>query len=231
MICFEGKSSFFQTFSLSHEKNTCPKLRDPLLYRISLTHSIIQFTPTSYICNWLVYTISMIQQMQNQLNHQLQLQLVMINQPQPPQGQPIQEPPQVQNIFQNIPPTRQQESNLFSRGTQNSAGSKPDEILRPTQNDSFHQKTRNFKTIGNECFEANKNNRNHHDISLRFKSRDDKYGGLEEEDLAEFITQYDTLAKDYRLSDEEKLQYFHNLFKREALRYFNTFVRNKATSK
>lgn len=72
------------------------------------------------------------------------------------------------------------------------------------------------------------NSRVCHDISQRFKDRENKYGGTDEEDLSEFLSVYDTVSIDYELTDNQKLQFMHNLFKRQALRFFNTTARSSA---
>lgn len=70
----------------------------------------------------------------------------------------------------------------------------------------------------------------HHDISHRFKDKDNKYGGSDEEDLFEHLMTYDTIAEDYEMSEDQKLRYVHNIFKKEASRYYNSNVKPIAQS-
>ena len=72
--------------------------------------------------------------------------------------------------------------------------------------------------------QSSRKNRLHHDIHQRFKDRENKFGGDESDDLFEHFTIYERVAKDYELSEDNMFQYSHNLFKKEALRYINTFV-------
>lgn len=72
------------------------------------------------------------------------------------------------------------------------------------------------------------NNRVHHDIAQRFKSKESKYAGNDEEDIPEFFSIYEITAEDYEMSQEQKLRYVHNIFKDEALRFYNINLRNQA---
>lgn len=73
-------------------------------------------------------------------------------------------------------------------------------------------------------------NRVHHDIAQRFKSEESKYSGADDEDLFEFFITYETTAEDYGMTEEQKCRYVHNIFKQEALRHYNTHIRNTATT-
>lgn len=90
--------------------------------------------------------------------------------------------------------------------------------------------TQFFNDSSHENQSLDRKRRPYHDISNRFKDSDTKYGGDEEEDLSEFLEAYSTVTKDYELTVEEKLQYMHNLFKKEALRYYNSSVKGKVTT-
>lgn len=52
---------------------------------------------------------------------------------------------------------------------------------------------------------SKQNNRVHHDISIRFKDNEIKYSGLGEEDIMEFLNQYDQICEDPMLSAPQKL--------------------------
>lgn len=77
---------------------------------------------------------------------------------------------------------------------------------------------------------SNEDSRAHHYVSVRFKSKEDKYGGSEEENLSEHVDEYLSVTRDYNLTQTQKLQYLHNLFKGEALRFYNKQVREKEST-
>ena len=74
------------------------------------------------------------------------------------------------------------------------------------------------------------NNRIHHDVAMRFRNKENKYGGTDKEDLEEFIDEYSAMAFDYNLNDSQKCQFIHNLLKLDALRYYNRSIKRKATT-
>lgn len=62
--------------------------------------------------------------------------------------------------------------------------------------------------------------RSHMDVANRFKNKESKYGGADDENLQEYLDQYFLIADDCGLSATKRLQYQHNLFKGEALNFF-----------
>ena len=54
----------------------------------------------------------------------------------------------------------------------------------------------------------------------RFQNKYSKYSGADKENIMDFIMKYDLISRDFNLSHHEKLQYVHNLFRGEALRYY-----------
>ena len=70
----------------------------------------------------------------------------------------------------------------------------------------------------------------HHHINVRFKNRESKYSGTDEEHLQDYIDAYLATSEDYKLTPRQKLQYLHNLFRGDALRFYNANVRNRATA-
>ena len=83
----------------------------------------------------------------------------------------------------------------------------------------------NYSENPSEIKISTSNNRLHHDIAQRFKNKDEKYGGTDDEDLFEYLITYETTADDYEMSEEQKCKYIHNIFKEEALRHYNANVR------
>lgn len=74
------------------------------------------------------------------------------------------------------------------------------------------------------------NCRIHHYISHRFKDKENKFGGKDDEDLFEHYLSYETVSEDYKLTDDEKNKYVHNLFKEEPLRVYNQSVKEATMS-
>ena len=70
----------------------------------------------------------------------------------------------------------------------------------------------------------------HLDVANRFKHPENKYGGADEENLQEFISQYFLISDDCGLSQAQRLQYIHNIFKGEALRFYNSEVKGIETT-
>lgn len=67
----------------------------------------------------------------------------------------------------------------------------------------------------------------HHDIANRFKGKESKYSGSENEDLQEFLAQYSAVARDYQLTASQKRQYLHNLLRGDALRFYNEEIEGR----
>ncbi len=67
-------------------------------------------------------------------------------------------------------------------------------------------------------------------ISKRFGSKDQKYSGGDDECIYEFLDQYDAVSRDLCLYDIEKRQYRHNLFRGEALRFYNADAAASSTN-
>ncbi len=53
-----------------------------------------------------------------------------------------------------------------------------------------------------------------------FQIKDSKYSGADNENIMDFIVQYDLVSRDFNLSHHEKRQYVHNLIRGEALRSY-----------
>ena len=70
----------------------------------------------------------------------------------------------------------------------------------------------------------------HHHINVRFKNKESKYSGSDEEHLQDFIDSYVTTAEDYGLSASQKLQYLHNLFRGDALRFYNLQIKGRVST-
>lgn len=84
--------------------------------------------------------------------------------------------------------------------------------------------------LGKTGLETNNSNRVHHDIAQGFKDKENKYGGADDEDLFEYLVNYETIADDYGMSEQQKCKYVHNLFKAEALRYYITNIKSTAST-
>lgn len=74
-------------------------------------------------------------------------------------------------------------------------------------------------------FDHSQNKRRvYHDIHQSLKDSDNKFGGDDTDDMFENFIIDEGVSKDYELNNEQMFQYLHKLLKKEALRYFNTFV-------
>lgn len=71
------------------------------------------------------------------------------------------------------------------------------------------------------------NTRSHIDVANRLKNNENKYGGRDDENLQEFLDQYFLISDDCQLSQTERLQYLHNIFKGEALNFYKNEVKGK----
>ncbi len=58
----------------------------------------------------------------------------------------------------------------------------------------------------------------------RFQNKDSKYSGADNENIKDFTVQYDLVSRDFNLFHHEKLQYVHNLFRGEGLRYYHAEI-------
>lgn len=67
-------------------------------------------------------------------------------------------------------------------------------------------------------------------INQRFKNKETKYSGTDEKPLQDFINAYLTAAEDYRLSPFDRLQFSHNLFRGDALRFYTANVKGRYRS-
>lgn len=75
---------------------------------------------------------------------------------------------------------------------------------------------------------SNGNSNAHHHIGIRFKSKESKYSGSDEENLTEFINLYVAACEDHGLRDDQMKQYLHNLFRGRALSFYNSKVKRGA---
>ena len=73
-------------------------------------------------------------------------------------------------------------------------------------------------------------NRAHVDLSNRYKHKDNRYSGRDIEDLDEFFTDYNAVCTDFNLTKAQKFAYLHNIFRGDAIRYYNIEVKPNATN-
>ena len=57
-------------------------------------------------------------------------------------------------------------------------------------------------------------------MARSFQNKDSKYSGADNQNIIDFIVQYELVSRDFSLSHHEKRQYVHNLFRGEALRCY-----------
>ena len=65
-------------------------------------------------------------------------------------------------------------------------------------------------------------------VSKRFATKDQKGNGADDVCYDEFVNQYIAASRDLCIPAKERHQYLHNLFRGEALRFYNANVEGKA---
>ena len=102
------------------------------------------------------------------------------------------------------------QSRLIFKPQNNSQKFSQSEILRPNQRSS--------------------DSNTHQQINLRFKKKDSKYSGSDQEHLQDYTDAYATTAEDYGLSATQKLRYLHKLFRGDALRFYNAQIKGQVST-
>lgn len=59
---------------------------------------------------------------------------------------------------------------------------------------------------------------------MRLKDEKSKFSGNTTECRDEYVDNYRQIAPDYRLSEEQKLQFRHNILSKDAKRFYNATV-------
>ncbi len=111
--------------------------------------------------------------------------------------------------------------NLQDQGTNRQAthagnSSKHDHEINRTEGNRSHS--------NDTCSSA----RNAMHIAKLFFSKDRKYNGNDDESYDKFVDQYLAASRDLCFYPSERLQYLHNLFHGEALRFYNANVVGRA---
>ena len=70
--------------------------------------------------------------------------------------------------------------------------------------------------------------RNAINASKCFATKNQKYSGAEDESYDKFVDQYIAASRDLCIPVKERHQYLHNLFRGEALRFYNANVEGRA---
>lgn len=63
-----------------------------------------------------------------------------------------------------------------------------------------------------------------YNVAMRLRDSESKFSGDTNECWDEYVNTYKQMAKDYRLSDEQKLQFLHNTLNKDALRFYKVMV-------
>jgi hypothetical protein len=85
----------------------------------------------------------------------------------------------------------------------------PQTQVSPSANQTYHADSGNNGKVA-------------HNVSMRM--RNDQYSGAASESLFETISLYTRISTDYELTAAQRLKYFHNAFRGEALRYYDHIV-------
>ena len=133
-------------------------------------------------------------------------------------------------------PMNFQHYNSFSQPQSSHAQS----FVRPVSTPEYHSPVRNHvgqnrmvqrnQRQPNQQSAERSSSNNHDTINFRFKNSESKYSGNDEEHLQDYIDSHLTTAEDYKLSPAEKLQFLHNIFRGDTLRFYNAHVKHRATS-
>jgi hypothetical protein len=67
-----------------------------------------------------------------------------------------------------------------------------------------------------------------HQVSQCFNQKGEKYADGMNKSLEDKFLTYRTVARDYQLPDSQKVEFIRNLFDKEALRFYNNHVLDKA---
>jgi hypothetical protein len=95
------------------------------------------------------------------------------------------------------------------------------------QSSTSQQQSSSAMNQGNSSTDTGHNSKVAHNVSMRM--RNEQYSGASSESLAETIALYTRIATDYELTISQRLQFFHNAFRGEALRYYEYSVVPVAT--
>ena len=60
--------------------------------------------------------------------------------------------------------------------------------------------------------------------------KEDRFSGKIGEDIMQFLAEYDDLSKDFALSEDQKLKYFHLIFDDQAKRYYRESIANSVST-
>lgn len=63
-----------------------------------------------------------------------------------------------------------------------------------------------------------------HNVAMRLKAAEARYSGDTAECWKEYADVFNQMARDYRLSDKEKLLYFHNTLLMDSLSFYTSVV-------
>ena len=59
-----------------------------------------------------------------------------------------------------------------------------------------------------------------HNVAMRLDKEEKKFSGRIDENIAEYLSNYECIAIDYNLSEADKYRFLHNLFRGDAKRFF-----------
>ena len=89
--------------------------------------------------------------------------------------------------------------------------------------------TSNFPSSAPQLSSNNSSDKIAHNVAMRLKEKDKKFGGELGESWMEYVDEYLQICKDYSLSPPQKLRYLHNLLRGDAKRFYLDRVENYAT--
>ena len=137
----------------------------------------------------------------------------------PTQTQPQQQPRQTFNYT----PTQQPKEVPKETPTEDRSSNYqhvPEEENERRKQQNEDNRNRNFIIDVDGSRKNDDDRRVAHNMSQRFKHSDDKFSAQTGQKIEEFFTNYEIAANDYKLTEEQKLKFLHNLFGGQARRYY-----------
>lgn len=133
--------------------------------------------------------------------------------------------------IESIPPHTPETSHKFRTVEQNSHSNTTEMVrllaelcIEMKADRQSRENIQNYRETKNVCTNPGKV----HYLSQRFKDNRNKYGGTYDECWAEYLDAYNNIAIDHGLSDDQKFAHLHNLFKGDALEYYNSCIKHEA---
>lgn len=104
-------------------------------------------------------------------------------------------------------PEKRDIANLHAIDILKGQSSRPNPMTTTDGHDTYSQRIEPYEKLA-------------HNVAMRRKDHQSKFRGDTTEPWDEYVETYNLIAKDYRFSDEQKLQFLHNTLTKDALRSY-----------